>query len=69
VAELGKQGLKQNLGYRLSWETITCNAEETVRQHEDVGRRIFTSREGWKWINNRYKAGGQVHVPTMFTSR
>jgi len=31
--------LRQNLGYRLSCETTTCNIEETVRQHEDVGRR------------------------------
>jgi len=47
----------------------TCKSKETVRQHEDVGRQIVTSRGGWKWISNRYKAGGQVHVPTMFASR
>lgn len=68
VAKLGKQGLKQTLRYRLSWATPTCNTEEAVK-HEDVGRRIVTSRGGWDWINNRYKVGGQVHVPTMFASR
>jgi hypothetical protein len=69
MAKLGKQGQKQNLRYKLSWATTTCNTEETVRQHEDVGRRIVTGRGGWNWMNSRYKASGQVHVPTMFASR